>query len=62
MLDAEDPAPRREAAQILHPIYESESDHEHLLRVLEIEVLTSDDPLEKIAGLEARHAHPPRRR
>ncbi|MEI9949489.1 MAG: tetratricopeptide repeat protein [Pseudomonadota bacterium] len=53
LLDAEEPAPRREAAQILHPIYESEADYEHLLRVLEIEVLTSDDPLEKIAGLEA---------
>jgi len=52
LLDAEEPAPRREAAQILHPIYESESDYERLLRVLEIEVLTSDDPLEKIAGLE----------
>jgi len=53
LLDAEDPAPRREAAQILHPIYESESDYERLLRVLEIEVLTSDDPLERISGLEA---------
>jgi len=53
LLEAEEPGPRREAALILHPIYESESDYEHLLRVLEIEVLTSDDPLEKIAGLEA---------
>ena len=53
LLEAEDPAPRREAAQILHPIYESESDYERLLRVLEIEVLTSEDPLEKIGGLEA---------
>jgi len=53
LLEAEEPGPRREAALILHPIYESEADYEHLLRVLEIEVLTSDDPLEKIAGLEA---------
>jgi len=53
LLDAEEPAARREAALILHPIYEAEADYEHLLRVLEIEVLTSDDPLEKIAGLEA---------
>src|SRR6478735_9225053 len=51
LLDAEDPAPRREAALILHPI--SESDYERLLRVLEIKVLTSDDPLERISGLEA---------
>jgi len=53
LLDAEDPAPRREAAQILHPIYVAESDYERLLRVLEIEVLTSEDPLERISGLEA---------
>ena len=52
-LDADEPQWRREAAQILHPIYESESDYEHLLRVLEIEVGTSEDALEKIQGLEA---------
>ncbi|HWZ92099.1 MAG TPA: hypothetical protein VNW92_24720, partial [Polyangiaceae bacterium] len=53
LLDSEEPLARREAAQILHPIYEAESDHEHLLRVLEIEVSTSDDALDKISGLEA---------
>ena len=53
LLDAGEPQARREAAQILHPIYEAESDYEHLLRVLEIEVSTSEDALEKINGLEA---------
>ena len=53
LLDSPEALSRREAAQILHPIYESEADFEHLLRVLEIEVSTSDDTLEKIAGLEA---------
>ncbi len=53
LLDAEEPLARREAAQILHPIYEAESDHEHLLRVLEIEVTTSDDALDRISGLES---------
>jgi tetratricopeptide (TPR) repeat protein len=53
LLDAEGSPARREAAQILHPIYESESDYEHLLRVLEIEVATTDDSVEKISGLEA---------
>jgi len=53
LLTAEEAASRRDAALILHPIYESEADFEHLLQVLEIEVATSDDPLEKIAGLEA---------
>lgn len=52
-LDADEPQWRREAAQILHPIYESEADYEHLLRVLEIEVATSEDALEKIQGLES---------
>ncbi|MEP7050833.1 MAG: tetratricopeptide repeat protein [Pseudomonadota bacterium] len=53
MLGAEEAPSRREAALLLHPIYEAESDYEHLLRVLEIEVATSDDALEKISGLEA---------
>ena len=53
LLEADEALSRREAAQILHPIYESESNYEQLLRVLEIEVATSEDALEKIAGLEA---------
>jgi golgin subfamily B member 1 len=53
LLDSDEALSRREAAQILHPIYESEADFEHLLRVLEIEVSTSDDALDKISGLEA---------
>ncbi|HEY4103998.1 MAG TPA: tetratricopeptide repeat protein, partial [Polyangiaceae bacterium] len=53
LLDSEEPPSRGEAAQILHPIYESESDFEHLLRVLEIEVSTGEDALDKISGLEA---------
>ncbi len=52
-LDSEEALSRRESAQILHPIYEAEADHERLLRVLEIEVSTSDDSLEKLAGLRA---------
>ncbi|HEY4160017.1 MAG TPA: hypothetical protein VGM29_18020, partial [Polyangiaceae bacterium] len=52
LLALDDAQSRREAAQILHPIYEGEGDHEHLLRVLEIEVSTSDDTLDKISILE----------
>lgn len=52
LLDAEDSMSRREAAAILHPIYEGESAHEPLLRVLEIEVAASDDPVEKVQALE----------
>src|SRR5262249_55615617 len=53
LLETQDSGSRREAALILHPIYETEGDHEKLLRVLEIEVDTVHDPLEKLEGLEA---------
>ncbi|HEY4118588.1 MAG TPA: tetratricopeptide repeat protein [Byssovorax sp.] len=46
------PDARREAAEILRPLYEADGDAEHLLRVLEIEVETSDDPTSRLATLE----------
>ncbi|MCE7890335.1 MAG: hypothetical protein DYH12_11650 [Sorangiineae bacterium PRO1] len=52
LLDSEESQARREAAAILHPIYEGEGAHEPLLRVLEIEVAATDDPVEKIEALE----------
>lgn len=52
LLDSEESQARRDAASILHPIYEGESAHEPLLRVLEIEVAATDDPVEKIEALE----------
>ncbi len=52
LLDHQDPATRREAAQLLHPILEGEAAHEQLLRVLEIEIDTSDDALDRLNGLE----------
>jgi tetratricopeptide (TPR) repeat protein len=53
LLDSSDNATRREAALILKPIFESEGDHERLLTTQLIEVDTSDDPIEKLNGLEA---------
>ncbi|HYJ10221.1 MAG TPA: hypothetical protein VEX18_14460, partial [Polyangiaceae bacterium] len=53
LLESPDNATRREAALILKPIYEGEADHEKLLQTLLIEVDTSDDPMEKLKGLEA---------
>ncbi|HVY44578.1 MAG TPA: tetratricopeptide repeat protein, partial [Minicystis sp.] len=50
LLDA--PDARREAAEILRPLYEADADAGHLLRVLEIQVETSDDPVERLADLE----------
>ncbi|MFO0565830.1 MAG: hypothetical protein U0263_09215, partial [Polyangiaceae bacterium] len=52
LLDSEDTQARRDAAQVLHPIYETEGAHESLLRVLEIEVACTDDPIEKVEALE----------
>jgi golgin subfamily B member 1 len=53
LLESKDKATRREAALILKPIFESDGDHEHLLATQLIEVDTTDDPLEKLHGLEA---------
>ncbi len=53
LLDAIEPNSRREAAQVLRPLYEADQQHEKLLRVIEIEIETTDDALEKLAGLEA---------
>ncbi len=52
LLASEDIPTRREAAEILHPIYETDGDSERLLRVLEVEILCADDPESKLAGLE----------
>ena len=43
---------RREAAQVLHPLYETDGDHERLLRVVQIEADTSLDPAERLSLLE----------
>lgn len=53
LLESPDTVTRREAALILKPIYEAEGDSERLLTALLIEVDTSDDPIEKLSGLEA---------
>lgn len=52
LLTVADPIARRDAAEVLHPIYEGDGDHKRLLKVLEIEIETSDDPGAKLQGLE----------
>ncbi|HEU5074974.1 MAG TPA: hypothetical protein VFU02_12380, partial [Polyangiaceae bacterium] len=52
MLDSSDPVTRRESAAVLRPIYEAENDAPRLLRVLEIEIETAEDPDTKLKGLE----------
>jgi tetratricopeptide (TPR) repeat protein len=50
MLDVADA--RRDAAETLRPLYEADGDAEHLLRVLEIQVETTDDPAERLTTLQ----------
>ena len=52
LLESKDAPARREAAQVLRPILEGEGAYEQLLHVLEIEIETSDDSLEKLSSLE----------
>jgi golgin subfamily B member 1 len=52
LLESEDVVTRRDAAEILHPIYEADGDSEHLLHVLEVEIASADDPVAKLTGLE----------
>ncbi|HEX6766663.1 MAG TPA: hypothetical protein VF103_14315, partial [Polyangiaceae bacterium] len=53
LLGAADQGARRDAAQLLRPLYEADGDNERLLKVLEIEVSATDDPLDQLAGLSA---------
>lgn len=52
LLEVDDNIARAEAADVLHPIYEEEGAHEALLRVLEIKLVTADDPLRKLECLD----------
>jgi tetratricopeptide (TPR) repeat protein len=50
MLDVE--GARRDAAETLRPLYEADGDAERLLRVLEIQVETTDDATERLETLQ----------
>jgi tetratricopeptide (TPR) repeat protein len=52
MLEVDDLLARREAAEVLRPIYEADGDHAQLLRVLEIEVEAGDDLDRRLEVLE----------
>jgi golgin subfamily B member 1 len=53
LLEANDAGVRREAAQMLRPLHEADGDHERLVRVLDIEVDATEDPMEKLQCLSA---------
>ncbi len=52
MLEHEDPDIKREAAEIIGPLYEADGDSERLLKVLDIEVESTYDPIRKLETLE----------
>ncbi|MEZ4225660.1 MAG: tetratricopeptide repeat protein [Polyangiaceae bacterium] len=52
LLESDDGFARREAAGILHPIYEADGAHEKLLRVIDIEIDGAEDVFEKLKSLE----------
>ena len=52
MLEHEDPEIKREAAEIIGPLYEADGDAERLLKVLNIEIESTYDPIDKLATLD----------
>jgi golgin subfamily B member 1 len=48
----EEPDARRDAAEILHPLYETDGNNEKLLKVLDIEAETCGLPIERLKVLE----------
>ncbi len=52
MLESEDPLNRKDAAEILMPLYEADGDDARLLNVLATQVDAEQDPLERLQALE----------
>ena len=52
MLDETDLPARKEAAIVLYPVFEAEKDSARLVRVLDILIETTDDPVDRLAWLE----------
>lgn len=52
LLEDEQPLTRREAAELLSPVYRAEADHAELLRVLQVLVDAQEDPLERLEVLQ----------
>ena len=52
MLSHTDLPAKKDAADVLHPIFEAEQDSARLIRVLDIQIETTDDPVDRLAWLE----------
>lgn len=52
LLESSDALTQREAAEVLEPAFESEGDHQRLLKVIEIQTESAEDPIKKVALLQ----------
>ena len=52
LLESKDNVTQREAAEVLEPVFEAEGDHQRLLKVIEIQTESAEDPIKKIALLQ----------
>src|SRR5690606_13893145 len=52
LLESKDSVTQREAAEVLEPVFEAEGDHQRLLKVIEIQTESAEDPIKKIALLQ----------
>ncbi len=52
LLESKDGLTQREAAEVLEPVFETEGDHQRLLKVIEIQTESAEDPIKKLALLQ----------
>jgi tetratricopeptide (TPR) repeat protein len=52
LLESKDALTQREAAEVLEPVFETEGDHQRLLKVIEIQAESAEDPIKKIGLLQ----------
>ncbi|HTV24521.1 MAG TPA: tetratricopeptide repeat protein [Polyangiaceae bacterium] len=51
LLESKDALTQREAAEVLEPVFQAEGDHQRLLKVIEIQAESAEDPIKKIGFL-----------
>jgi golgin subfamily B member 1 len=51
LLESKDALTQREAAEVLEPVFQAEGDHQRLLKVIEIQAESAEDPIKKVGLL-----------
>ncbi|HWO08259.1 MAG TPA: hypothetical protein VNN80_02230, partial [Polyangiaceae bacterium] len=52
LLESDDALTQREAAEVLEPVFQTEGDHQRLLKVIEIQAESAEDPVKKVGLLQ----------